>query len=1094
MTCLSSRKEAAISESETIGPITVEGRNVIIARPQLIARRFASALQGAWWVLLVILWAPSFLAQTTGIITGHAEDPTGGVLRNVRITARHAETGLSRVTLTGSDGRFVLPSLPVGVYEVRAELEGFRPLVRQGIQLTVGGTSVLNLQMQVGAPDLEVTVVGQVPLVNTQSPELSYLVSEGAIKELPLNGRNVTDLALLQPGVVAYSHRDGGSVVAHGLGMSINGQDPRSNVYLLDGTPQNDFTNGPAGSAAGTALGMETIREFRVEVNAYSAEFGRNSGGQINALTKSGTNELHGSLYLFHRNDNLDARNFFDPENNPEFKRNQFGGNVGGPLRHDRSFFFFGYESLRERLGKTVSTIVPDENARQGILPNPNAPGQTITVSVNPAVQPYLNEYPRPNGANLGGGLAAYTFGFNQQIDQHFLQGRFDHNFNPSHQLFARYTFDDAEQQLPTDYPQFPRSFLSRNQFVTAEYRQILSPRTYNTLRGGFSRTRIGQDVQSNVSSSLQPFVPGRSMIGGIDIGGIPGRFGPQTSVNVKLTQNVETFDQGLVHTRGRHVLKTGALVERYQDNLFNPTFSLGVFTFANIRSFLQNQPQRFLGLTPNGALDRYWRFTLFGFYAQDTFAVNSRLSLNFGLRYEFATQPKDIYGRDSALLQMTDPVPVTGQLYENPTLKNVSPRLGFAWDLFGTGTTSLRGGYGWFFNTNNQQNLIVTITNPPATPRPIIPNPRFPVPVFEREINSIRPVEWNIKNPNVHVWNLSLQRELWPDSVLTLGYAGSRGVHLLRSGDVNIPAAMRLPDGSYSFCGNALQPNRTTCTAQPRPNPAFSTIELKRSDGNSWYNAMIVEWRKRWSRGFNFQSSYTFSRNIDTTQASTFFSDATNGTTSAFPELPGLNYNKGLADYHAKHNWLVNLTWEVPMPKVENRFVNTALSGWQLAAITQMRSGNPLTLFVSQNISRSLWSPSLGPGLGFDRPSMAAGRTHQDAIIGDPNRYFDPSAFVLQSVGTLGNLGRGALIGPNLRNFDLAAVKNTRLSMLGEAASLQFRAEFFNLFNRTNFAPPGLQAFSGAAENEAPLATLGRIRSTVTAARQIQFGIRLIF
>ncbi|MBA3442903.1 MAG: hypothetical protein H0T92_23920, partial [Pyrinomonadaceae bacterium] len=299
----------------------------------------------------------------------------------------------------------------------------------------------------------------------------------------------------------------------------------------------------------------------------------------------------------------------------------------------------------------------------------------------------------------------------------------------------------------------------------------------------------------------------------------------------------------------------------------------------------------------------------------------------------------------------------------------------------------------------------------------------------------------------------------------------------------VNIPEPTVRSDGTIFFPPNA-----------PRPNTAFSTIELKRSDGNSWYNAGIFELRKRWTDRLNFQASYTFSRNIDTTQASTFFSDATNGTTSAFPEFPGLNYNKGLADYHAKHNLVLNFTWELPFAKNLSGAAGKLLDGWQLAGIAQLRSGNPLTLFVNRNRSRSQWSPSLGPGLGQDRPSIAPGRTHEDAIIGRPDQYFDPTAFVLQPAGTLGNLGRGALIGPNLRTFDLALIKSTRWARLGENTSIQFRAEAFNIFNRANFAPPGLQAFSGAADNEQPLSSLGRIRSTVTSSRQIQFGLRILF
>src|SRR5688572_13716274 len=353
--------------------------------------------------LLVTSFVPDLGAQTTATISGTVHDANGGVLPGVLVTATNTGTSLVRTAQTGDLGRYVLAALPPGKYELRAELAGFKPHVRRDLELSISETLALNLTLQLGDLEIEDVVVGVSPLVNTTSPELSYLVGATTIEQLPLNGRNYTDLALLQPGVLAYPHRDGGSVVAHGLGMSVNGQDPRSNVYLLDGTPQNDFTNGPAGSAAGTSLGTETIREFRVESNSYSAEFGRNFGGQINAISKSGSNAFHGSLYEFHRNDNLDARNFFDrePIGKPEFKRNQFGATLGGPIIKDKTFFFAGYEALIERLGKTINSFTPDLNARQGILP-------TGTVAVSPVIKPYLDLYPLPNGPSIGGGLANY--------------------------------------------------------------------------------------------------------------------------------------------------------------------------------------------------------------------------------------------------------------------------------------------------------------------------------------------------------------------------------------------------------------------------------------------------------------------------------------------------------------------------------------------------------------------------------------------------------------------------------------------------------------------------------------------------------------
>ncbi len=1028
-------------------------------------------------ILLVLLLVPAFVpaaaGQTAATISGTVEDASGNVLPGVTVTARNTGTGLVRVAVTGAEGRYVVPGLPPGAYELRAELPSFKPLIRRQIQLTIAQSIVLNIRLEIGGVTEEVTVTGDTSVINTSSAELSYLVGSDAIEQLPLNGRNYTDLALLQPGVLAYPHRDGGSVVAHGLGMSINGQDPRSNVYLLDGTLQNDFTNGPAGSAAGTALGTETIREFRVESNAYSAEFGRNSGGQINVLTKSGANTVQGSVFAFHRNDALDARNYFDTDEKPDFRRNQFGATLGGPIARDRTFFFLGYEALIERLGKTIGTVVPDDNARLGLLPSG-------PVLVSPVVAPYLAEYPRANGPSLGQGLAGYTFPFSQRLDEHFVQGRLDYNLGAGNQFFARYTLDDTDQFLPTDYPQFPRNFISRNQFFTAEYQRVLSPSTLGTTRLGYSRTRIGQNVQANTAASLPTFVATRESLGNIDIGGLR-RFGPQTSGNLRLVQNVFAFQSDVVHTRGRHVLKAGALAEHYQDNMVNPTFSRGIFSFADLGAFLGNRPATFVGLTPEAQFDRYWRFTLFGFYVQDDIQLTPRLTLNAGLRYEFSTLPEEKYGRDSALPDLSASEAVVGPLYENPTYTNLSPRAGVAWDVFGDGRTALRAGYGLYFNTNNHQNLIVTVTNPPFTPRPVIVGPTFPNPPFDRAgAISIRPIQFDLENPRVHIYNVNVQREIWGRAAVTVGYAGSRGQHLLRSGDVNL-----------------AQPTGTTADGRPfiaagtpRINRAFSTIELKSSDGDSWYNALIFEVRRRFHQGLAVQSSYTFSKTEDTTQASTFFSDATNGTTSALPEfIP--DYNRGLSEFDIRHNWVLNFTWALPFGNNLGGAKGAVLGGWNLSGIWTMRGGNPLTVFVTTNRSRSQWNPSRGPGIGQDRPDYAPGYGPDNAVLGRPEQWFDPNAFALQPAGTFGNTGRGDFTGPNLRTLDMALAKSARF---GESARLELRLEAFNVLNRANFGIPELRAFAGTRDDEPTLATLGRITTTVTSARQMQVGVRVSF
>jgi hypothetical protein len=1031
-------------------------------------------------LLLTVLAAPALTAagQTSGTLSGRAIDASGAVVPGVTISARHLERGVERATVTDAGGRFVMAALPIGVYDVRAELAGFKSVVRPGVALTVGEAVVLEFSLEVGALTEAVSVSGTAPAVNTRTGELSYLVDARAIENLPLNGRNYTDLAFLQPGVTPYPYRDGGSVVAHGLGMTVNGQDPRANVYLLDGTLLNDMTNGPAGSAAGTSLGTETVQEFRVETNAYGAEFGRMSGGQVNVITKSGSNQLNGTAYEFHRNDALDARNYFDVAGKPAFRRNQFGVTAGGPVRQDKLFYFVGYEGLRENLGRTITSAVPDANARLGLLPDPANRGQFLNVGVNAAVAPYLNAYPAPNGASLGDGTALHSFQFDQRIDQDFLQGRVDYNLSPGSQFFARYTLDDADQRLPLDYPQFPRAFVSRNQFLTAELKQAFSSNLLATYRAGYSRTRVGQSVEAN--TTLPAFVPGRAFIGNIDVGGLQ-RFGTQASVDVRFLQQVTSLSADLVWTRGRHLIRTGALAEHYQQDMVNPTFSLGTYSFANLRALMENRATSFIGLTPAARFDRQWPFWLAGGYLQDEFRAHERLTVTAGLRYEFMTMPIDAGGHDSALVNLTDRTATVGQLYEGADYNNLSPRVGLSWDVAGDGRTAVRAGYGLYYSTNSSQNLIVTVTNPPDTPRVVYQAPTFPNPPFERASGlSIRPVQWDGVTPSIHVWNANVQRELPGQIAVTLGYAGSRGYDLLRSNDLNTAVPATGADGRPFFA-----------VGTPRQNTAWTTIEAKTSDGDSWYQALIVDVRRRFANGWSFQTSYTWSDSQDTTQASTFFSDATNGTTSAFPEYIA-DYNRGPSDFDITHNLVANATWDIPWGRGLTGPAGALLGGWRVSAIGTYRSGYPLTVFVQNNRSRSQWQPSLGPGIGRDRPSYAPGFNAGNAVTGNPAQWFNPQAFALQPAGTFGNTGRGDFRGPDLRVVDLSLTKETGLP--AGSARLEVRLEVFNVFNRANFGVPNLTAFAGAADGEVPLGSFGRIRNTVTSARQVQLGVRLRF
>ena len=652
-------------------------------------------------------------------------------------------------------------------------------------------------------------------------------------------------------------------------------------------------------------------------------------------------------------------------------------------------------------------------------------------------------------------------------------RGRNDANLSPTTQFFTRYTLDDADQRLPLDYPQFPRAFRSRNQYATAELKQTYTSSLLGTYRFGYSRTRVGQDVEAN--TPLAPFVPGRPFVGNIDVGGLQ-RFGTQSSANLRLKQQVSSLQADLVWNRGRHLLRAGGLAEHYQQDMTNPTFSLGTYSFTNLRAFLTNTATSFIGLTPDANFDRSWPFWIAGGYLQDEFQAHANVTITAGLRYEFMTLPIDQGGHDSALPNLTDRTATTGQLYEGADYNNVSPRVGLSWDVAGDGRTAVRGGYGLYYATNSSQNLIVTVTNPPDTPRVVYQAPTFPNPPFERTSGlSIRPVQWDVETPSIHVWNVNMQRELGAETAITIGYAGSRGLNLLRSNDLNTAVPTTGADGRPFFAAGL-----------PRMNTAWTTIEAKTSDGDSWYKAFIVDVRRRLAAGWSFQGSYTWSDSEDTTQASTFFSDATNGTTTAFPEfIP--DYNRGQSDFNVRHNLVANMTWEVP-----GNFSGVAgalFSDWRLSAIGTYRSGYPLTVFVQNNRSRSLWQPSLGPGIGRDRPSYAPGFDASNAVTGNPEQWFNPQAFVLQPAGTFGNTGRGELEGPDLRMVDLALSKDVPLS---SRSRVEFRLEVFNLFNRANFGVPNLTAFAGSADGEPLLGSFGRIRNTTTTARQVQLGVRI--
>jgi hypothetical protein len=1020
-------------------------------------------------------------AQNVGAsIQGTVVDATGGALPGATVRIRNRGTGDSRELLSDGSGHYHAPLLPPGEYIVTMSLSGFQTVERDGIRLTVGQQAVVNATLQTSTIAETITVTADAPRIDLTSGAMSGLVGEREIRDLPLNGRSFQQLALLQTGVQAALAAGNDVVGGRTPKLSINGARPEQNNFLLDGTDINNVYNKTPGSAAGVLLGVEAILEFQVLTNAYSAEFGRSAGGVINAVTRSGTNTMHGSAFEFLRNDALDARNFFDPPGapKPDFTRHQFGAVVGGPIKSDRTFYFAAYEGLIERLGITGVTAVPDDNARLGILP-------TGPVTLHPAVPAYLELlFPRANGRSLGGGGAEYLFSARQPTDEHFFQGRVDHRFSRGDNLFVRYTYDRGDvNRTPPDKP--PISIIeerTRNTYVTVEHQRSISPRTVNLFRAGLNRSvSLADNLRTIDIPPSMSWLPGEPF-GYLTIRGLVTEMAGDFRLPRDDRLNNWQFGDTLIMDRGSHSIRSGFQIQRLQFDQHTTSQKGGIVNFANLQGFLQGQPQTVDFAVP-GKIDpdRRYRQWLVGMFVQDDFRIGSRLTANLGLRYEFITTPTEADGKISNLRSVTDTELTVGDpWHDNPSLKNLAPRLGVAWDPSGSGRTSIRAGFGLFYDEILPKYYFFSGSlNPPFTTRTSLTNPPFPNVVANFNPDAfiraqLQTVDFDLQTPYIMQFNTNVQRSLPGNWDVTLGYVASRGKNLIRLGDANL-APETIVNGVKTY-----QPQLG------RRNPNFTGVWQRVTDAQSFYDSLQVAIQKRFSSGWRAQASYTLSESID--DASGINSQDFSNVVQYGLDWYDPTFDRGLSAFHARHNLTLNGTWELPFFRARTGALGALLGGWSINNITAIRSGNPFTVQLGFNRSGNLNTTGFSQ---HERPDVVPGC---DATRGGPDRYFDIACFTLPAVNTRGNTPRNSLIGPGLIAFDLSFVKSFAI---GGGRRVEARIEMFNLPNRANFAvPSGRTVFTGANADGSPIVapTWGRITSTVTTSRQVQLGAKLVF
>jgi outer membrane receptor protein involved in Fe transport len=1099
---------------------------------------FANFKAIAWGLFLALamlgfagLLSGPIYAQVAGAtLNGTVADASGAGVPNANVSIKNTATGVARDITTDSDGFYSAPNLLPGTYDITVSASGFSTAVQTGLTLTVGAVQALNIPLKIGHASEKVEVVAIAPDVQLASSALSAEVDSTTERELPLNGRDWTQLATLQPGVTGVRVEAGASNRGnrgYGTLLSISGHQPFENNYRLNGVSINDYSNGSPGSSLGVNLGVDAVQEFSVLTSNYTAEYGRASGGVINGITKSGTNEFHGDAYYFIRDKVLDAKNYFDDptQSIPPFHRDQFGVAAGGPIIKNKTFIFGDYEGIRQRKSDTFSNIVPSAEARAGHLCHLDPvcaaqPGSNFTV--DPKVVPYLGFYPLPNAGIIGNGDTGnfITSGV-ERLSENYFTIRGDHRFSDKDSFAASYFYDKAPLTMPDSLVDTLTENFTFRQMVSLEETHLFSPGFANTARVGFSRVAA---TVTAPAAALNPLAKDPSL------GALPGRFSPEIVISGGgivtmdgalgtvssdiLTWNSYQFYDDAFFTRSTHTLKVGFAVERMQ----NDEFSGGVppngsFKFDSLATFLQNQPHSLLIDDPATTRPINVRQTLFGAYVQDDWHARSNLTLNFGVRYEPVTLPTDAHNTFAVLTTLTSPAetPVKTLWASNQTLHNFEPRIGFAWDPFHNGKTAVRGGVGifdvlplsWEYTHGStgvlpyQLQKGVTSLPPGSFPTGAVSLAQ----TVDLTTVGVRFVEQHPHRNYALNWNLNIQHEIASNLTAAIAYVGSHAVHSPFSTDDSNMVLPTLTSAGY------LWP--IPIGSGTRLNPNVGRIRALWWDNSSVYHGLQAGLAKRMSHGFQVQGSYTWSKCLDSGSGGLIGDPYANSLSSLMFFNRGGRH--GLCDFNIAQNFVVNYLWQPAAPKFGGAITEHVLGGWEFGGVVVVSTGSPFTVLIAGD---PLGQNSTDP---FAFASRVAGPGCGNPVTGNVNGYIKVSCFSVPTVpasfagscqtavdgngvpipGTcmnlFGNAGRNTVIGPGLANVDFSAFKNNHIPRISETFNVQFRAEFFNIFNHPNFQSP-VKHNAIFNQDGSPASGAGVINSTTTSSRQIQFGLKIIW